>query len=392
MVVANTFATDTRVRREASTLANSGFDVQVLCWDREGRRPAVERIDQCLVHNMKFGKTTVLVSSRLYYLMAALFFQAISFLWVIRTIAKTRALILHAHDFNTLLGCVAVRQLLKDRVHLVYDCHELTPGAYEEWYGSLVAGIVGRLESALISRVDAVVAANQAICNHLSQKTTVPVVAIYCCPATWEIPQTHQLDARRKLGLLPAFMVLFSGRARQDYDLAMILDAARDLKRDNPSDFKFVFTGPAETMAPLINTAVSEDIESLFDFRGWVPSEDLLSYYMASDLCFAVTRDIGPNTKVLTPIKLFDSMACGVPVVVRDGTLAAEITRKWGCGIIIQNARTRFSTELMRLKENPQLLRALGNAGKKAFLTEYNWDRMQARLLHLYTGLEFVGN
>lgn len=392
MVVANTFATDPRARREARTLADSGFHVQVLCWDRQGRRQAVERIDQCLVRNMKFGRTTVLVSSKLYYLMAALFFQAISFLWLIRKIAKAQALILHAHDFNTLLGCVAVRWLLKDRVRLVYDCHELTPGAYEEWYGSFVAGIVGRLELALLSGVDAVVTANEPICNYISHETTVPVVVVYCCPAILEIPQIQQLDAKRKLGFLADFVVLFSGRARQDYDLAMILDAARDFKRNSLSDFRFVFIGPAEGMAPLANTACAEGLQSLFDFRGWVPSEDLFSYYIASDLCFAVTRNIGPNTKVLTPIKLFESMACGVPVVVREGTLAAEITRNWSCGIVVKNPQTRFSTELMRLKDNPQLLRALGNAGRKAFLAEYNWDRMQVRLLHLYTTLKFTGN
>jgi glycosyltransferase involved in cell wall biosynthesis len=340
-----------------------------------------------MIHNIRFGRTTVLVSSKLYYLIAALFFQVVTFLWVVRQISRAHALILHAHDFNTLIGCAAARRLLKDRVRLVYDCHELTPGAYEEWYGPLVAGIVSRLELALLSGVDAVVAANEAICSYISRGTTMPVVTVYCCPATSEIPQIQQLEAKRRLGLPMAFAVLFSGRARQDYDLAMILDAARDLKRNGLSDFKFVFTGPSEPMAPLVNAALDEGLQSMFDFRGWVPSEDLLLYYVASDLCFAVTRDLGPNTRVLTPIKLFESMACGVAVAVRSETLAAEIVRNWGCGIIVRNARTPFSAELMHLKGNPQLLHALGRAGKKAFLTEYNWDQMQVRLLDLYAGL-----
>jgi glycosyltransferase involved in cell wall biosynthesis len=140
-------------------------------------------------------------------------------------------------------------------------------------------------------------------------------------------------------------------------------------------------------MAPLVNRAIDENLQSLFDFRGWVTNEDLLLYYVASDLCFAVTRDLGPNTKVLTPIKLFESMAYGIPVLVRDGTLAAEIVREWDCGIVVKNGQTRLSAELIRLRENQQILHGLSEAGRKAFMTEYNWDRMQARLLDLYANL-----
>jgi glycosyltransferase involved in cell wall biosynthesis len=391
MLVANTFATDTRVRREARALAGEGYCVRVLCWDRQGRRPSTERIDECQVHNAKFGKSTVLVSSRLYFLIAAVAFQAIMFFRSVRLLGRTRTVLLHAHDFNTLLGCAAVKQLFKTRVSLVYDCHELTPGVYQEWYGPFVSRIVGRLEVMALRWVDAIIVANEAILSYLRSKSDAPAEVIYSCPAPGEVPRVRQQEARKRLGLC-GFITLFSGRVRQDYDFDMLLDAARKLRRDGLSDFKFVFTGPAEAMAQLAKTAVDEDLRSLFDFRGWVSSEDLLLYYVASDLCYAVTANIGPNSKVLTPIKLFESMACGVPVVVRDGTLAAEIARNWGCGIIVQNSLTRFSAELMRLKNNRQLLLALGNAGRKAFLAEYNWDRMQARLLHLYTGLKFTGS
>jgi glycosyltransferase involved in cell wall biosynthesis len=271
----------------------------------------------------------------------------------------------------------------------VYDCHELTPGVYQEWYGPFVSRIASQLETTAIQWVDAIIAANEAISRYL-RTSNVPAEVIYSCPALADMPRINQRDARKRLGLC-GFITLFSGRVRQDYDFDMLLDAARDLKRNTLWDFRFVFIGPAETMAPLVNKAIDEDLQSLFDFRGWVHDEDLLLYYVASDLCFAVTRDLGLNTKILTPIKLFESMACGVPVVVREGTLAAEITRQCGCGIVVENARTPLSAELMRLKNNRQLLRGLSNAGRKAFLAEYNWDRMQDRLLHLYARLKLTG-
>lgn len=391
MVVANTFATDTRVRREARALASHGFKVQVLCWDRQGHRPAMEGLDECLVHNFKFGKTTALASSKIYYLIAAVLFQVIAFLFVMKKIGRTRSLLLHAHDFNTLLGCVWARELLRGRVRLVYDCHELTPGAYKEWYGSFVAGVVSRLELSAIGRVDGIVTANEAIYRYLNSHRDAPSAVIYTCPAIDEVPKVASSDAKMKLGLGGSFVVLFSGRVRQDYDLDMVSDAARDLKRIGLSEIRFVFTGPSETMACLMEQIANEGLQGFFDFRGWVKNEDLLLYYIASDVCFAVTRDLGENTKALTPIKLFESMACGVPVVVREGTLAARIVRQWGCGLIVDKRPATFLRELTDLSQNPMKRRALGEAAHRAFTLKYNWNVMQNRLIQLYAQLSFSG-
>jgi len=391
MVVANTFATDTRVRREAKALANEGFDVQVLCWDRLGRQPQTETIDECLVHNVKLGKTTVLASARLYYVVAALLFQAIASLYAVRHARRAHSFILHAHDFNVLVGCTIAKKLLKDRVRLVYDCHELTPGVYQEWYGSLVSKIVGCLELAMLSCVDGILTANDAILSYLKHQPSIPATAIYTCPSINEVQCALALEAtaaKRKLGMNGIFVVLFSGRMRREYDLATILQTARDLRRNGVTDIRFVFTGPPEATEVLTSAVAKEGLQGLFDLRGWVPDEELLTYYLASDLCYVVTQNISPNTRILTPIKLFESMACGVPVIVRDHTLAARIVQEWQCGIVLDATCTSFLPELMTIHSNSEKRRALGEAGRKAFHLVYNWDQMQVRLLGLYAMLQ----
>jgi len=386
MVVANTFATDTRVRREAKAIVDEGYFVEIVCWDRQGQRSPTERIDECVVHNIRFGRSTALVSSRLYFVIAAVVFQVIAFFWSVRLLGRTRTLFVHAHDFNTLLGCAAVKQLFRPRVCLVYDCHELTPGVYQEWYGSFVSRIAGQLEVTALRWVDATIAANEAISRYLCTKSDVPAEVIYSCPAFGDVPRISQLDARKRLGLF-GFITLFSGRVRQDYDFDMLLDAARDLAANAETGFRFVFIGPGETMRLLMDQVKGKGLQALFDFRGWVPERDLLLYYLASDLCFAVTRDLGPNTCILTPIKLFESMACALPIVVRSHTLAAEIVQNWCCGIVRSPDSPSFSTELTRLSRDPRSLTYLARAARRAFDREYNWDSMRGRLIRLYSDL-----
>jgi glycosyltransferase involved in cell wall biosynthesis len=386
MYVAMTFATDTRVVREARTLAQNGFDIEVLCWDRQGRRPAIEVVNDCLVRNMKFGKTSPLPNPRVYYVMAALLFQISIVLWTLKHAKLRHNLALHANDFNTLIGCVVAKRLMAGGTKLVYDSHELTPGVYREWYGSLIAAVIVRLELAALRHVDAIVAANEAIFSYLIRQSDAPGIVVHNCPSIGEIPRVSKSEAKSRVGLGNMFVVLFSGKVRQDYDLNMILEAAHELKRRRASDFKFVFIGlsGAETIASLVKLVRKGHLDHMFCFRGWVNDELWLSYYLASDICFAVTRNLGWNTQILTPNRIFESMSCSVPVIVRDQTLAADIVKKWGCGIAIRSTSGVFFAELLQEKRRKRSLRVLGGAGRRAFLAEYNWDKMEERLLRLY--------
>jgi glycosyltransferase involved in cell wall biosynthesis len=345
--------------------------------------------DKCHVRNVRFGKTTILPTSRLHFVIAALIFQLTIFLWVVMQIGEAGSVVLHAHDFNTLPGCAATKRLFKQQTRLIYDSHELTPGAYAEWYGGAISAIVTRIELAALRQVDGIVAANSAILAHLCSASQVPATTIYNCVPKGDVPNISRTRAKEKLGLKNYFVIYFPGKARQDYDLDLMFHAARFLRENKGFSVKFVFTGHQETMVPLVKTVGAEHLEDFFDFRGWVTDQELLLYYTATDLCFAVTSDIGLNTKILTPIRLFESMACGVPVVVRDGTLAARIVRQWGCGLIVDNQPTSFSRELVELSRNREKSRALGEAGHRAFTDEFNWNLMQNRLLQLYSQLSF---
>jgi len=76
-------------------------------------------------------------------------------------------------------------------------------------------------------------------------------------------------------------------------------------------------------------------------------------------------------------------MACGLPVVAREGTAVAGIIQKCGCGIVVKEG-SDFAQELMHLIEKKSMLQALGESGRAAFVAEYNLGRMQARLLKVY--------
>ena len=54
------------------------------------------------------------------------------------------------------------------------------------------------------------------------------------------------------------------------------------------------------------------------------------------------------------PIKVFESIGYGVPVVITEGIAAAELIAKSDCGWVIENNMDAFEALLRRLKNNPQ--------------------------------------
>ena len=46
MLLSNAFRPDPRVLKEARSLAEAGYEVTVIAWDREGKYPAAELVKQ----------------------------------------------------------------------------------------------------------------------------------------------------------------------------------------------------------------------------------------------------------------------------------------------------------------------------------------------------------
>lgn len=88
------------------------------------------------------------------------------------------------------------------------------------------------------------------------------------------------------------------------------------------------------------------------------------------------------------PIKMFEFMAAGLPVVASDFPLWKEIVEGNQCGISV-NPRDpeAVKTACMDLLGNPQRAQALGRNGKKAVDEKYNWANEEKKLIELYAQL-----
>ncbi len=119
---------------------------------------------------------------------------------------------------------------------------------------------------------------------------------------------------------------------------------------------------------------------------GHVPHERIVEYYLreswtAGLALFPPSRHT--RRKELT--KIFEYMAFGLPVVCADFPNLRRIVEGAECGICVDPEKEEEAVEAVRyLWENPEAARLMGERGRDAALTTYNWDTQAEKLLRLY--------
>jgi glycosyltransferase involved in cell wall biosynthesis len=85
------------------------------------------------------------------------------------------------------------------------------------------------------------------------------------------------------------------------------------------------------------------------------------------------------------PIKLFEYMIAGLPIVVSNLPRLSEIVTEVQCGILVEPGQPKAIGEALQwLLEHRVEAQAMGNRGRRAILQTYNWNSQAQLLLHLY--------
>ena len=93
-----------------------------------------------------------------------------------------------------------------------------------------------------------------------------------------------------------------------------------------------------------------------------------------------VFRDFGKRDGSLGVLKVFESMAAALPVLFADVPIYQRINQKYHCGICVDPNDDKTIYEAIKyLVENKEQAYEMGQNGRKAVISEYNWEK-QAEL------------
>lgn len=290
----------------------------------------------------------------------------------LRRALKTKSDIFHVHD-PELLPISLVLKLLGHKV--IYDVHEDMPKQImsKHWIRpglrGYVAAAIGAFEDFVARRVDAVVAATPSIAERFSmlnaQTVTVnnfPLLAEYPDIAPWESRE----DAICYVGVISA------GRGVRELILAL---GSGDAKLHLAGQFS-----PESFHDSLRQLPGWEKVE----YHGYLGREDLLKLLSRCKVG-AVTIHPQPNHLESQPIKLYEYMAAGLPVIVSDFPLWRQFIERFQCGICVAPLDpAQIADAILYLQSHPEAAKKMGENGRRAVVSELNWQHEERILIDLY--------
>ncbi|MHA7924112.1 MAG: glycosyltransferase family 4 protein [Marinobacter sp.] len=123
------------------------------------------------------------------------------------------------------------------------------------------------------------------------------------------------------------------------------------------------------------------------DFRGWL-DRDAVKEALNESVAGLVTLHPTINYKEALPVKMFEYMAVGLPVIASNFSLWKEIVEGNHCGICVDpldvDSIARAIDDLLMHPEKAELL---GTMGRKAVQEKYNWEIEEQKLIGLYRSL-----
>jgi glycosyltransferase involved in cell wall biosynthesis len=108
---------------------------------------------------------------------------------------------------------------------------------------------------------------------------------------------------------------------------------------------------------------------------GTIPYREVGAVIAGSLAALVPTSDLGGARVSPSPVKLYEALACGVPVVASDIVGVGEIVESHDCGLVFPSGDAlELARRVSDLAGDPGLAEAMGARGRAAAVKRYSWD------------------
>lgn len=296
-----------------------------------------------------------------------------------REIRLISADVVHFHD-PELLPFALLWRLTGRQV--IYDVHEDLPRdiRIKHWIPRLLRPVTafvaeaGEWGASLV--LDRVIAATEGIGERFPAGKTI-VIRNYPEHLEQFRSAATPWEGRRAL-------VIYAGLLTRERGLEVMQEAVRLL----PGRLKaqLILAGPlgggeALPIGPESNS------NPLVEYVGQVDRDRVVGLYGQVRLGLHLPMPLD-HFKESLPIKLFEYMAAGLPVLVSDFPVWRSLVGRHECGAVVDPTDAgAVAGAIERLLDDPVGSQRMGENGRRAVLEHYTWEREGERLLALYHSL-----
>lgn len=420
MFVWNHFTNDARVNRECTTLADNGYDVNLIAINdpKNTAISAYEEISNTFkVHRVKrypwllqayqdHGKKFLLVVAGVQIvIIASLFYISFTLMaayllslvvaagmikfkkirkWFINGAIITRMIvkgyiqnpdIYHANDLNTLPQAIVCSKLRLKPKPLIYDSHEVQSD--RTGYNPKT---IKRIESFMLKFVNQMIVENHTRAKYNEDIYGFYPKTLYNYSEKYNIEEKPQINLHKKISINEdEKILLYQGGLQQGRGLELLIEAMDEIEEGH-----LLFIGGGKLTQTLKEQAEASKQADRIHFLDKVPFQELPSYTREAYLGFQVLQNICFNHYSASSNKLFEYMMAHVPVISCDFPEIKKVVEETNTGLVVDSHKaSEIANAVNQLVKDTSLRNQLSENTKQA-KEIYNWNNEKSKLLEVY--------
>ncbi len=186
------------------------------------------------------------------------------------------------------------------------------------------------------------------------------------------------------LGLPDGHYIVFVGQLVPWQGLRWLLDSMQIVVEKEPCA-RLLVVGGGPDLRPLRRIVDDRGLRHNILLHGPIRYEDVPTFLRVAQVCVAPKNP----TRMTSPIKVFEYLAAGKPIVITDTVELAGIVTTEGLGAVVRYGDTNnMASALLKFLQNPILSEEVGLRGRTWVEQNQSWERITARIVDFLQNLE----
>ncbi|WP_339226795.1 glycosyltransferase family 4 protein [Oceanobacillus sp. FSL K6-2867] len=275
-------------------------------------------------------------------------------------------------------------ELKKRGKRIIYDIHEDVPRQIlnKHWIPGPLRKIISFLfekyEDSMVKKFDAIIAATPHIEQRFKKNNNL-VVNVSNYPIQEELISSRNQMKKENT-------VVYIGGITEERGSITMLNAINKT------------SGALNLAGKIINSEEEYKLKShsvwqaKVNYLGFLDRNQIKSI-LATSKAGLVVLEPRLNFIDSLPIKMFEYMSAGIPVIASNFPLWKEIIEGNNCGICVDPFNVdEIATAIQWVLDNPDEAEKMGENGRNAVERKYNWETESKKLIKVYSSLVYKGN